>query len=123
MASMVMTPSARMLVIVFTALVAHLFEVGLYAVVFAVGEIGFALSSFGGARVSHPLDYLHFSLVSYTSLGLGDIVPTGYLSFLAGIEALNGLLLIAWSGSFIYIAMARLWRWESCAEPYSQDKK
>lgn len=38
------------------------------------------------------MDAFYFSLVSYTILGLGDIVPTGHLRFTAGVEALNGFL-------------------------------
>jgi len=36
---------------------------------------------------------------------------------MTGAEALSGLLLIAWSGSFIYIAPGRLWPWQTCVEP------
>lgn len=65
----------------------------------------------------HLLDYLHFSAVMYTSLGVGDIVPTGHLRFLARVEALNGLLLITWSAFFLFVRMNRQWDWESCVEP------
>ena len=34
-----------------------------------------------------------------------DIYPIGDIRLLASIEALNGLLLVAWSGSFTYLAM------------------
>jgi hypothetical protein len=40
-------------------------------------------------------------------------VPSGSLRLLAGVEALNGLLLIGWSASYVYIAMERFWREES----------
>ena len=33
----------------------------------------------------------------------------GELRLLAGVEALNGLLLIGWSASYTYIAMERFW--------------
>jgi hypothetical protein len=36
-------------------------------------------------------------------------VPTGPLRLLVGVEALNGLLLIGWSASYIYLAMERCW--------------
>lgn len=51
------------------------------------------------------VDTLHFSLVNYTSLGLGDIYPTGHLRFLAGVEPLNGFLLISCSAALIYPLM------------------
>jgi voltage-gated potassium channel Kch len=35
---------------------------------------------------------LYFSIVAYTTLGLGDVVPAGEWRLLAGMEAANGLL-------------------------------
>ena len=52
---------------------------------------------------------LYFSLVTYTSLGYGDIAPLGPARLLAGIESLIGLGLIAWSASFTYLEMQRHW--------------
>lgn len=117
MAAIAMSASVRILVMVLLALAAHLAEVGIYAVAYALGDGILALGSFGGLAIAEPLDYYYFSIVSYTSLGLGDVFPGGHLRFITGVEALNGLLLIAWSGSFIYIAMARLWPWRTCTEP------
>jgi len=51
------------------------------------------------------MDTIYFSLVNYTSLGLGDIYPTGHLRFLAGIASLNGFLLIGCSASFLFLYM------------------
>ncbi|GAB4538156.1 MAG: potassium channel family protein [Roseibium sp.] len=125
MARIEMTAGLRILVIVIVALAAHLVEVGLYAVAFALGDGMLALGGFGGLAVDEPVDYFYFSIVSYTSLGLGDVFPESHLRFITGVEALNGLLLITWSGSFIYIAMSRLWPWRPCAEPAgaSTDKR
>lgn len=117
MSRIVMSAGIRILVIVLVALGAHLVEIGLYAGAYALGEGVLGLGSFGGLAVVHPLDYLYFSSASYTSLGLGDVFPGNHLRFITGVEALNGLLLIAWSGSFIYLAMGRLWPWQTCAAP------
>lgn len=117
MARIAMSAGMRILVIVLMALAAHLVEVGLYAVAYALGDGVLALGSFGGLAVAEPLDYFYFSIVSYTSLGLGDVFPSDHLRFITGVEALNGLLLIAWSGSFIYIAMNHLWAWQVCVQP------
>nr|WP_306268713.1 ion channel [Pararhizobium sp. IMCC3301] len=117
MAHIPMRPDMRIFVIVLMALATHLVEIGVYALAYGLGENVFALGSFSGRAVTGSLDYLYFSIVSYTSLGLGDISPTEHLRFITGVEALNGLLLIAWSGSFTYMAMGRLWTWQTCVEP------
>jgi len=118
MARIAMKATRRVLCIVFVIILAHLAEIMLYAGTYAVSAEVLGIGSFGGLSVAEPLDFLYFSIVTYTSLGLGDVFPGGHLRFIAGVEALNGLLLIAWSASFIYLAMGRLWPWERCAEPH-----
>ena len=54
-------------------------------------------------------DCLYFSVVTYTSLGFGDQIPVSHARLIAGVEALNGLLLIGWTASFTYLAMERYW--------------
>lgn len=122
MARIAMQPHRRVLSIIFVVLAAHLVEIILYAGSYAVSVQGLGFGQFNGLPVKQPLDFLYFSIVTYTSLGLGDVFPGGHLRFIAGIEALNGLLLITWSGSFIYLAMGRLWPWERCVEPASRER-
>ena len=55
------------------------------------------------------MTYFYFSAETYTSLGFGDLYPVGLLRLIAGIECLNGLVLIGWSTAFIYLAMRRFW--------------
>lgn len=54
--------------------------------------------------------FLYFSGETYTTLGLGDIYPTGSLRLVTGIEALTGLLMRSWTGSFTYLEMRRYWQ-------------
>jgi Ion channel len=89
--------------------VAHAVEIGLYGLSYALlarweghGGLGLELTGFDTA--------LYFSAETYTSLGFGDVAPVGPMRLLAGVEALNGLLLIAWSASFMYLEMERHWR-------------
>ena len=58
-------------------------------------------------EVTH--DYWYFSFVAYTSLGFGDITPRGSLRFMTAMETLTGLVLIAWTASFIYLEMQTNW--------------
>jgi hypothetical protein len=91
----------KLLVVIFATFLAHAVEILLYAVaVYLLGHFSFNVS-------------LYFSAETYTSLGYGDVVPTGDLRLLAGVEALNGLLLIGWSASYTFIAMERFWQAES----------
>jgi hypothetical protein len=86
---------------------AHLIEAAMYASGFHFGE-RMGLGSFAGAETSDAMSVFYFSLVNFTSLGLGDIYPTGHLRFLAGLESLNGFLLISCSAAMLYlVAMER----------------
>ena len=64
----------------------------------------------GGAEAWDFSKAIAFSAEAYTALGLGDVVPSDPARLLAGVEALNGLLLIAWSASFLYLEMERYWK-------------
>ena len=95
----------------FVAFLAHLAEILLYAGGFWLGERILQIGSFGGMRPESFLDYFYYSSVTFTSLGLGDIFPGGHLRFLTGVEALNGLMLIAWTGSYtFYLGLRRTLR-------------
>ncbi len=97
------------LVVVSLIFIAHLIEIVFFAVAFWLIDVS-GTGSLEGAQVSTAADYFYFSIVSYTTLGIGDIAPEGAMRLVAGIEALTGLLLIAWSASFTYLMMERLWK-------------
>lgn len=40
---------------------------------------------------------------TYSALGYGDLFPLGYLRLIASVSPLNGSLLLAWSGSFLFL--------------------
>ena len=84
-----------------------LYALGLWWLVQGDGGLG---GLRGGAAIPGFAEALYFSAEAYTSLGLGDVTPYGSVRLLAGVEALNGLLLIAWSASFLYLEMERYWK-------------
>ena len=63
-----------------------------------------------GAVAPNLLDAIYFSAVTFTTVGYGDLAPSGPIRFLAGTESLTGFVLIAWSASFTYLEMERYWR-------------
>ncbi len=55
-------------------------------------------------------DHVYFSAAVFTTVGFGDLPPVDPIRFLAGTEALTGLVLIGWSASFTYLEIEQLWR-------------
>jgi hypothetical protein len=99
----------RVLVVIFACLIAHILEIGIYAAAYAV-LLGFPVfGSISGLFEGTVTDYLYFSMTSYTTLGIGDVHPVGPIRLIAGLDALNGFLLITWSASFTYLMMQRYW--------------
>lgn len=91
-------------------LIAHIIEVYFFAVGYEVLEgYGVYGELIGTDQIDRTRDYWYFSFVAYTSLGFGDITPTNWLRFLTAIETLTGLILIAWSASFLFMQMQRFW--------------
>lgn len=97
-------PLARDMTVLVAVVVAHCAEAGLYAAGFALGQT-LGLGAFAQVQAMSWMDYFYFSLVNYNTLGLGDIHPTGHLRFIAGVEALNGFLLISCSASILFDLM------------------
>jgi hypothetical protein len=102
-------PRPRILVVIFACFAAHLVEIILYAIAFAALHHSPRFGGIGGEVTATALDFLYFSITSFTTLGVGDVYPEGPLRILAGIESLNGFLLITWSASFTYLMMRRYW--------------
>lgn len=99
----------RVLLSIFGALFAHIVEIWLFAFVYfwmiRSGDFGQLVGDDGQSL----LGCSYFSFTTYTSLGYGDIEPHGNIRFLAGIEALTGLVLISWTASFVFLEMQRFW--------------
>lgn len=101
---------AKLLVVIFGAFVAHFVEIALYAVaIYGLVRLT-GLGTLGDGGHASLAQCLYYSAETYSSLGYGDVAPQGPLRLLAGMEVLNGLLLIGWSASFTYIAMERFWK-------------
>lgn len=97
-----------MLLVMTLIFVTHLLEIMLFALaIWAMVQVG--AGSLSGVHTSTAADFFYFSIASYTTLGIGDITPEGPIRVVVGIEALTGLLLIAWSASFTYLTMERIW--------------
>ncbi|MBL0167142.1 MAG: two pore domain potassium channel family protein [Propionivibrio sp.] len=100
---------SKLLVVILVTFLAHATEMAMYGAALYLLVTWLGLGNLSGTTGFSLTSYMYFSAETYTSLGFGDLTPTGPVRLLAGIEALNGLLLIGWSASFTYISMERFW--------------
>ncbi|MNM88825.1 Ion channel [compost metagenome] len=56
------------------------------------------------------MDCVYFSFTTYTTIGFGDIAPSGDLKYLTGLQALTGLVMITWTASFLFLEMQKYWK-------------
>jgi voltage-gated potassium channel Kch len=79
-------------------LLLHLFEMSIWAIAFAA--IG-VLPNFETS--------LYYSLMSYTTVGYGDVVPPAAWRLIGPIEAAVGVLMLGWSTGFVVAAVQRIY--------------
>lgn len=90
---------ASLLVLLSHLLIAALFAGGFYAAAQA------GLGGFKKEIMGDWMDYFYFSLINITTLGLGDVYPTGHLRAITGIESLTGFVIISCTAQFVYEAI------------------
>ena len=100
----------QILAIITMVFLAHLVEIGLYTTTYFACQNWWGLGSIYGKTEGGMGDYFYFSITTFTTLGFGDLQPQGPVRLIAGVESLNGLVLIGWSASFTYLAMQRFWQ-------------
>ena len=98
----------RISIAVLGALMAHVVEILVFGIGYfllaGAGRFG-TLEGFDGSLS----DSVYFSFVAYTFLGFGDIVPVGQIRFVVVFETILGLVLIAWTASFLFMRMKEYW--------------
>jgi hypothetical protein len=109
-------PRLRVMFIGVPIFLVHIINIWLYACIYFLVENYTSLGRIVGEHRVYGihfesfLDCLHFSTATYSSLGLGDLVPVHDIRMLVGAEVLNGLLIIGWTISFTYLTMEKFWQ-------------
>lgn len=100
---------SRLLLAIAVVFVAHSLEIALFAVGFDLMQNQWGMGEISGEVEGGWMEMFYFSAASYTTLGLGDLMPSGEMRFVTAIESLAGLVLIGWSTSFTYLSMREFW--------------
>ena len=100
----------RIPLLICALLIVHIAEIWIFAGGMMLAEWHGGLGVLKGDHYEGVLDYVYYSSMTYTTVGYGDLFPSGPIRFVAAMEALLGLMLIAWSASFTYLEMQRFWQ-------------
>jgi hypothetical protein len=100
----------RVSILIASAIIAHLIEIILFQFAYIWLVPNDRHGTIVGAADLDWLDMFYFSAATYTATGYGDLTPTGNLRLFSTIEALTGLIMIAWTASFAFLVMQRYWR-------------
>ncbi|MGY9004545.1 MAG: ion channel [Alphaproteobacteria bacterium] len=119
--SLTIRPRNRILFIMAAAFFAHTIEIWIFGIAYWLSAQHLAIGGLIGQATGGFPEFIYFSTVSYTSLGLGDLYPTGAFRLLTGVEALVGLTMIAWTGSFTYLSMQKFWDLHGPKKPRKTD--
>ena len=100
---------SRVVIALMGAIFAHLVEIWLFALAYYFMIYYEKMGALEGSFDGSLYDCFYFSISTYTTVGYGDITPIGDIRFLAGLEALAGLVLITWTASFLFVEMQKFW--------------
>lgn len=80
----------------------HVIEIFFFGLGFFLLDSLTDSNAFTGKEEITFQQYFYFSGVTYTTLGLSQINPSGLFKFLTVIESLNGFMMLTWSASFFF---------------------
>ena len=78
----------------------HYIEIALWALVYmAIPELD---------KIVHWEEAIYFSMVTYATLGYGDITLPPVWRVMSGFEAMNGILLFGWTTAMFYAVVQKI---------------
>lgn len=99
----------RVIFLILSLLILHIIEVwifgGAYYFLLRLDGFGELVGTDGPTIV----DCVYFSASVFTTVGFGDIYPTGAIRGMTGTEGITGLTMITWSASYTFVEMLKTW--------------
>jgi amino acid transporter len=100
----------RVLLMILLLLLLHVVQIWIFGITYrwlvGLGDYG----TLEGLDSVTLIDSIYFSAMVYTTIGFGDIYPSGPLRLMVGMEGITGLTMITWSASFTFIEMGKDWK-------------
>lgn len=99
----------RIIFMILCILLLHTIEIWIFGVTYYLLLLEGSAGTLVGIPDAKIFDIVYFSATVFSTLGFGDIIPTGAIRFVTGTESLAGLTLITWSASFTFIEMTKIY--------------
>ncbi len=99
----------RIVALILVMIVAHVIEIWMFGFLYWLLHAWPELGSISGSFSEGALDYIYFSVITFTTVGYGDYLPHGPVTILCGTEALVGISFLAWTASVTFLEMQRDW--------------
>jgi len=99
-------------VVIVLIILTHCLEAIVFSGGYWLGAEQLGIGRLAGTHEHGVAAYIYFSLETFTTQSIGDILPVGQLRLLAAVQPLVGLILIGWSTSFTFLIMRRDWQWD-----------
>jgi hypothetical protein len=97
-------PERQIILTIVAAFVGHTVIIWMFGITYYLLANYTGFGALEGKHTQTFMDYIYFSGVAYSSLGLGDIYPTGNLRLMIAVEAILGLVMIGWTIAITYFA-------------------
>lgn len=99
----------RVLLSILLLLVLHVVQIWIFGLAYlwllGLGDYG----ALEGLTQVTLVDSVYFSAMVYTTIGFGDLYPSGPVRLMTGMEGITGLTMITWSASYTFIEMGKDW--------------
>ena len=99
----------RIIILILCLLLLHSIEIWIFGLGYFFLQNIEGFGAFVGIEQLGILDCVYYSAAVFTTLGFGDIVTTGPIRFMTGMEAVSGLTFITWSASYTFLEMLKTW--------------
>ncbi|MEO1202189.1 MAG: potassium channel family protein [Pseudomonadota bacterium] len=99
----------RVLLSILLLLLLHVIQIWIFGLAYLWLLEHDGYGSLQGLSRATLIDSIYFSAMVYTTIGFGDLYPTGAIRLMAGMEGITGLTMITWSASYTFVEMGKDW--------------
>lgn len=99
----------RIVYTILAVLLVHVVEIWIFGIAYYVLVQFDGFGTLVGIGDANLFNCVYYSAAVFSTLGFGDIVPSGPLRLITGMEGIAGLTFITWSASYTYLMMTRTW--------------